>query len=118
VQQPALLVEFDDGLGAEAASWYVGWFEPSGRKKCKSYGAGECGKRAAEKGRRKIEAQLMTGTYHSQSSRTWEQFRQEYDTKVLAQVRPETRRLTLNAMDHFAPARQAGEGVLPRDAGR
>ena len=46
-------------LGPDKASWYVGWFEPDGRKKGKSFGPGPQGKKNAEKYRRKVEAELM-----------------------------------------------------------
>jgi hypothetical protein len=49
--------------GADKASHYVGWLEPDGRRRCKSCGPGLQGKRNAEKLRRKLEAELMTGTY-------------------------------------------------------
>jgi hypothetical protein len=29
--------------GAEAASWYVGWYDPEGKRRCKSCGPGERG---------------------------------------------------------------------------
>jgi integrase len=88
--------------GPERASWYVGWFEPSGKKKCKSCGPGERGKRNAEKLRRKIEAQLMTGTYQSQVNTTWEAFRQRYEEKVLAGLSANTRKSAKSSLDAFA----------------
>src|SRR5262245_39127545 len=47
--------------GAEAASWYVGWYNPEGKRRCKSCGPGENGHRNAQKLRRKIESELMCG---------------------------------------------------------
>src|SRR5262249_4342542 len=88
--------------GEDKASWYVGWYEPGGRRRCKSCGPGEAGKRNAQKRRRKLEAHLMTDTYRSQTNKTWPEFRAELDAKVLSLSTPETRRLTLNALDHFA----------------
>jgi hypothetical protein len=41
-------------LGAEAASWYVGWYEPNGRRKKKSCGPGGQGKKNAQRLARKI----------------------------------------------------------------
>jgi hypothetical protein len=61
-------------LGEDRASWYVGWYEPEGKRKRKSFGPGERGKRAAEKFRRKVEGQLMSGQYKSQLNKTWQEF--------------------------------------------
>jgi hypothetical protein len=33
--------------GVEAASWYVGWFDPEGKKRCTSCGPGSDGHRRA-----------------------------------------------------------------------
>jgi integrase len=106
--------------GEEKASWYVGWLDPEGKRRCKSCGPGEDGRRTAEKLRRKIEAQLLTGTYQAAHNKTWAEFRAEYDAKILALAAPQTRRLTLNAMDHFArlakPVKVFGIGAHSIDA--
>ena len=47
----------------DAASWSVGWYDPEGKRRCKSCGPGTEGKRNAEKLRKKIDAELLTGTY-------------------------------------------------------
>ena len=88
-------------VGAENASYYVGWFNPEGKKRCKSCGKGEAGKRLAEKVRRKVEAELMTGTYREQVQTTWESFRKDYDEKVLAGLAPKTRSQYNTSLDHF-----------------
>ncbi len=31
-------------VGEDAASWYVGWYDPKGKKRCKSCGPGPRGK--------------------------------------------------------------------------
>ena len=49
--------------GEDAASWYVGWFDPDGKKRCESCGPGAVGKSLAKKLRKKREAELITGTY-------------------------------------------------------
>ncbi len=87
--------------GAEAASWYVGWIDPEGKRRCKSCGPGLPGRRNAERLRRKIEAQLITGQYHQQIKTTWESFRADYETKVLAGLSAHTRKNTKSALDAF-----------------
>jgi integrase len=95
--------------GAEKASWYVGRFEPSGRKKCKSCGPGPWGKRNAEKLRRKVEAQLMTGTYRSQANTNWDAFRKQYEEKVLAGLAAKTRESAGSSLDAFARHARPGK---------
>jgi integrase len=87
--------------GPEKASWYVGWFEPSGRRKGKSCGPGYHGKQKADKLRRRIEAQLMTGTYQSQVNTTWGAFRQRYEEKVVAGLSANTRKSAKASLDAF-----------------
>jgi integrase len=87
--------------GGAAASWYVGWYEPDGRKKCKSCGPGLDGKRRADRLRRKLEAELMTGTYQMHVMKTWDEFHAEYDAKVLSRLAPRSRDEALTALAHF-----------------
>ncbi len=87
--------------GAGSSSWYVSWIDPEGKRRCKSCGPGEQGQRNAEKLRRKIEAQLITGTYQGEANALWKDFRKEWDEKVGAGLGPETRRVTLDALNHF-----------------
>jgi hypothetical protein len=70
--------------GADKASWYVGWYDPEGKRCCKSCGPGKEGKRNAEKLRKKRETELITGTYQSNLEATWADFRKVYDAKTLA----------------------------------
>lgn len=87
--------------GEQRASWYVGWFDPAGRKRCKSCGPGTAGKKAATRLRRKREAELITGTYQSDDKKTWTDFRREYEEKVLAGLAVRTCAEALTAFDHF-----------------
>jgi integrase len=85
----------------EKASWYVGWLDPDGNRCCKSCGPGAAGKNAAQKLRRKREAELIEGTYQSHAKKTWADFRTEYETKIVEGLAADTRRLILNALGHF-----------------
>lgn len=87
--------------GEEAASWYVGWIDPEGKRRCKSCGSGPDGIRKAEKKRRKIEAELLTGTYQGESKMLWEDFRKEWETKIGKGMEPGTREVATNALNHF-----------------
>ena len=57
--------------GADAASWYVGWCEPDGRRRCKSFGPGYLGKKRAEREKHRLEEALMTGTYEMKTMKQW-----------------------------------------------
>jgi integrase len=87
--------------GPDKASWYVGWIDPEGKRRCKSCGPGDEGKRNAEKLRRRTEAELMTGTYNQKIKTTWETFRREYEEKVLEGLAPKTRASARSSLDAF-----------------
>lgn len=87
--------------GTEKASWYVGWLDPGGARKCKSCGPGEEGKRNAEKLRKKREAELIEGTYDSAAKRTWADFRKDYEKRIAEGMDPRTRDLVAQALGAF-----------------
>src|SRR5262245_59162747 len=87
--------------GPEKARWYVGWVDPDGGRCCQSCGPGGVGKKAAEKLKDKLHAQLVTGTYQSAAKKTWKEFRQEYEARVLGGLAPRTREEVVAALDHF-----------------
>src|SRR5262245_41401649 len=87
--------------GSQRASWYVGWFDPAGKKKTKTCGPGVDGKRNAEKLKKKVEAELLTGTYQSNSKKTWAEFRQEFETKIADGMLPRSRQLVMEMLNTF-----------------
>jgi integrase len=90
-----------DRLGEQKAAWYVGWYEPDGRRKKKSFGPGLKGHNLAERHRVKLEEQLTAGTYHAGLRVVWDQFRGEYEMRVLAGLSPATRATCAASLDHF-----------------
>jgi integrase len=97
---------FQDGkqvekYGGAKASWYVGWYDPEGRQRCKSCGPGADGKKAAGKLKRQVEAQLLTGTYEANCNKLWAEFRPEYEGKVVAAKAPKTRAQVRMSLDNF-----------------
>jgi integrase len=88
-------------LGTEKAQHYVGWYEPDGTRRKKSCGAGFRGNKNAEKLRAKIENELTTGTYQTQTRKLWEDFRREYDERVLAGLAVHTRQQANVSLEHF-----------------
>jgi integrase len=87
--------------GEEKAPWYVGWYEPDGRRRRKSFGPGPLGKKLAEKKKHKLEEELMTGTYQMQVHKGWKEFREEYERRVLSGKAPRTRLQAGVSLDHF-----------------
>jgi integrase len=87
--------------GADKASWYVGWIDPEGKKRCKSCGPGPEGRRNAEKLRKKREAELLTGTYQSNDRKTWAEFREELTAKVLDGLAARSREEAEHALDQY-----------------
>ncbi len=87
--------------GADNASWYVGWVDPDGKRRCKSFGPGAKGRRLAEKERERVQAQLLTGTYEQNGDKGWAQFREEYDRKILPGLAARTQEEVKAALGHF-----------------
>lgn len=88
--------------GADKAAWSVGWLDPEGRRRSKSWGPGERGRKAAEKDRDKLAGELNDGSYDRGNDRgTWKAFRAELDEKVLQGMEPSTRRVAMAALKHF-----------------
>src|SRR5262249_28426325 len=88
-------------VGAANASWYVGFVDPDGRRRCQSCGPGPAGSKAAEKLRDKIAAELLTRTYNDPSRRTWSDFRSDYENKILAGLAERTRDAARTSLGHF-----------------
>src|SRR5262249_37767632 len=78
-------------LGEDKAPWYVGWYEPDGTRRKRSFGAGWQGKKRAERERGKLENELMCGTYQKTARVQWDDFVREHDRKVLAGLATWTR---------------------------
>ena len=88
-------------MGEDAAPWYVGWYDGDGHRHKESCGPGFRGKQNAEKRRRQIENELMTGTYRKDTRKPWPDFRREYEERILPGLAPETRRTIRVALSHF-----------------
>jgi integrase len=87
--------------GDKGASWYVGWIDPEGKRRCQSCGAGADGKKAAMRLQRKRQAELIEGTYEGKRRMSWDEFRAEYDSKILDGMGVLNRQETLRALERF-----------------
>lgn len=67
------------------ASWYVGWYDPDGKRRSKSCGPGSKGKQAAFRLMKQIEAELLTDTYQNRTPTVhhWSDFREKFEQNVL-----------------------------------
>lgn len=82
-------------------SWYCAWYEPGGKQRRETTGPGAQGEKAARKLQRKIEAQLIEGTYQSNTRKTWQEFRREYDSTVVPGKAKRTQEEIKSALDDF-----------------
>lgn len=87
--------------GKENASWYVGWYDPEGKQRSKSLGKRRRGQEKAEKYQRRIEGELTAGTYEHRSRVTWEQFRKDYEEKVVTRKGARSQPEMKNALTIF-----------------
>ena len=83
-------------LGSKAP-WSVGWYDSDGRQHRKKVGS----KSMAEKFRRKMEGELAAGLYQTESRKSWADFRAEFEAKIVAGMEGQTRRCTLDSLNHF-----------------
>src|ERR1700677_3491986 len=89
-------------VGPEAASFFVGWLDPAGKRRCKSCGPGSKGRKAAERLKEKIQAELIEGTYHRAEAKvTWQRFREEYEKKILCGLASRSQAEVKYALAHF-----------------
>lgn len=102
--------------GEANASHYVGYYDPSGKKRCQSCGKGAEGLKNARKLKRKIEAQLIEGTFETNSNRTWKEFRQEYDLRILSGKSDNTQMQTRRSLGNFERLAKPGKVSAIRTA--
>ena len=88
-------------MGEEQAPWYVGWYDPDGRRHKESCGNGFRGKEKAQRRRRQIEAELMTGTYQMHVKKLWPDFRQEYRDRKISGMAVRSRPQVETSLNHF-----------------
>jgi len=124
-----------DAKGTDAAPWYVFWHDPDTcRQKCKSCGPGKVGKSSANRLADTIHSQLVTGTYQSLTNHSWEAFRDQYKSKIVARLAVRSRdaiqdtiaaiervigpkwvkSITTDAVDAFITKRLAEDGIRER----
>lgn len=81
----------------DKAPWSVGWIDPDSNRKSKRIGS----KSAAGKFRRKTEGELAAGTYQLHSRKTWDDFRAEYEQKILPRMASRSQITIRSGLDHF-----------------
>jgi integrase len=81
----------------DKAPWSVGWVAPNGKRKSKRIGS----KSMAEKFRKKIEGELAAGIYKSTINKNWEEFFEEFKSRILSARKPRGRVETTHALENF-----------------
>ena len=77
--------------------WRVRWRDESGAEKSKQFDL----KGHALKFKAKVEHELAQGTYLDVASKTWEEFREQYEADVVALKSPSTQSLYRTHLDRF-----------------
>jgi integrase len=88
-------------LGDKQAPFYVGWYEPSGKRKAKCCGAGFIGKKNAKRLKEQREAELLTGTYLAKEKKSWTEFRDRYTREILTGMAVRTSESVIDSLDTF-----------------
>lgn len=79
-------------------TWNVGWYEPDGSRRSKSFADS---KTKANKFCTKKSAELLDGVSEGFCSKPWQTFIDAYTTRKLSLIRPGTRTVYNNALEHF-----------------
>ena len=87
--------------GKDGASWYVGWYDPGGRRHSESCGPGARGKNKAEKRQRRLQGELDLGVHQAPGKKTWKDFREEYEAKIFPNLARQSQDQIRAALDHF-----------------
>lgn len=87
--------------GEDAASWYASWIDPDGKRRCKSCGRGARGKSAAEKLARRVEGEMLAGTYQSVRKQSWEDFRKAFEAKILGPMSVRSAEAAKQALNRY-----------------
>jgi integrase len=89
-----------EAKGAKA-SWYVGWYDLDGKRHAESCGPGARGENEADKRKRRLEAELLTGTHEPNGKVKWERFKQEYETKIVPNLAVRSQSEVKTSLEHF-----------------
>lgn len=107
-------------MGERAAPWYCYWIDADKRQRSKSCGEGADGRKLALRLKAQKEAELLLGVNESNAERTWQEFRTEYETKIVPGMALATQTEVLAALDTFErltkPGRMAGIKTATVDA--
>lgn len=77
--------------------WSIGFLDPDGKRRSKSVGS----RSMAEKEADRIRSELITKTYQVELREKWTDFRARWEKEIGAGMKPQSRRCTVNALDHF-----------------
>ncbi len=87
--------------GPKNSSWFIGFIDLNGTRQQKWCGRGTAGKKLASRLRLQVQAELIAGTYESEEKKSWEDFRQVYQKRIMDGMEPGTWEVTRSALDMF-----------------
>ncbi|MCR9296336.1 MAG: site-specific integrase [bacterium] len=85
----------------KTGSWYVGWYEPDGKRKNKSFGKEQGAKTAANNYAKVKAGELIQGISDGFRACSWETFVERFKDRELAGKRPATQVKYNAAISHF-----------------
>lgn len=88
-------------VGAQRASWYVGWYDQRNKRHAESCGPGSAGKKKADRRLRRIQSELDMRVHQPRGNKRWSQFRMEYETEFYPGLAPRSVVQVKAALNHF-----------------
>lgn len=88
-------------VGKQKASWYANWYDPNGKRCCKSFGSGSIGKQLAFRHCKQVERDIATGDYGKDDHQTWSSFIDHYKKVIIPSKSTSNKRLLLEAIHKF-----------------
>ena len=87
--------------GSDHASWYVGWYDQSGKRHAESCGPKVTGRKKAERRQRQIQSELDMGMHQPRGKKKWSEFRKAYTAEIVPNLALRSRDQIKAALNHF-----------------
>lgn len=87
--------------GPDQATWQVGWYDLSGKRHSEACGSGDRGRRAAERRRDRIAAELELEVHEPKTKHKWTACRKAYNELILDHKALSTKKQIISVLNHF-----------------
>ncbi len=94
--------------GPDHATWQVGWYDLQGKRHSEACGSGDRGRRAAERRRDDISAELHLQVHQPKTKHKWTAFRKHYNEYELPQKSLSTKNQIISVLNNFERLVQPG----------